>query len=764
MQRRVLTSFQARSIEAIDHDRLKIGPSNVLDLIGHGPDSETFLTCLPGERSTCIVKRVRIPSELRTATVKRLQRLIERGHGCQHPGVVIPHTCRELPADASRSESRRTGLNAQMGTQTRLAIVSRPAEGLTLGQMLLRRGRFPERTVLEIARQLLDVVGALHDCRIVHGEIRPGNLLLSAGGQLVLVDSGIRLAICPTFEISAFVEPERNDGIAPELIGTGDQPSVAADLYAIGCVLWQLLAGRPPYPTGDPLAKLAAHQTERIPDVRELAPETPTRLAEAINCLTEPDPARRPAHVREVLAGPATPSTGISRPALGQPGRRARKVLAGFAGQFHHPVARSSAPTQRPRTTSRLALASAAVLLALASLHLFAGRETLPASIDRFGEWFENQYAAIASSSGSVDANAAHRGDDPETGDTPQAATSPIPEPNAEGTIDFPHAGPWDASSIVWSGARLTLRGPPGTPAQIMVRDEPLQLRAIELCLENVEILIHTLRLVPPTSALVEPDPAVICESQTLRVTGCKIHGTRLASNAPIDAVEPLATQEFKHPVGLRWQALDPNDPLAGRISFDDCQLIGTKSSIELSSPAREIGCTNTLKLTGGPLFVIGPDTEPVSRSFQLDRITVRNSRGLISVRLPKGHVAWQSRLTVRCNDCVFSLFRFEPMWASLITFVGEQLPNDWHRYVVIDGRDSVADRTFSRLASLRSRDGQQDELLDDSRLQIRGLISTDITYQGDVSRKLTDSVVATVAANRRSSALPGIVADEQDE
>jgi hypothetical protein len=264
--------------------------------------------------------------------------------------------------------------------------------------------------------------------------------------------------------------------------------------------------------------------------------------------------------------------------------------------------------------------------------------------------------------------------------------------------------------------------------------------------------------------ALVEPDPAVMCESQSLQMTGCMIHGTGLASIAPFHAVVSPVTREFEHPIGLRWRALDVNDPLAGRISFDDCRFIGIKSSIELCSPAREIRCTNTLKLTGGPLFVIGPDTEPVSRSFQFDRITVRNSCGLISVRLPKGRVGWQSRLKVQCNDCVFSLYRFEPMWASLINFVGEQLPNDWHRYVVIDGRNSVADRTFTRLASLTSRDGKQDELLDDSRMQLRGLISTDITFQGDVTLKPTDSVVAAVAANRRSLALPGIVADEQDE
>ena len=769
VQRRVLTSFQARSIEAVDHDRLKIGPSIVLDRIGHGPDSETFLTRLPGERATCVVKRVRIPSELCGPTMKRLQRLIERGRGCQHPGVVIPRACRELPADSVRPDGTRAGRNTRMATQTRLAIVSRPVEGLTLGQMLLRRGRLPERSVVEIARQLLDIVGTLHECKIVHGEIRLGNLLLSAAGQLVLVDSGIRLAICPAFEISAFVEPERNDGIAPELIGTGDPPTAASDLYAIGCVLWQLLAGRPPHPTGDPLAKLAAHQTERIPDVRELAPETPTRLAEAITWLTEPDPANRPAHAREVLAGPGTPRAGISRPALGQPGRRARKVLARFAGQFHHPVARSTAPTQRTRTTSRLAMASAAVLLALASLHLFAGRETVPASIDRFGEWLTSQYAAVTSASADVEGSA--QTDDTAFSGVPDATVpvlQSIPEPTAGGVIEFPDAGPWRASSIVWAGGRLTLKGPPGDPARIIVTGKPWQLRATELHLENVEIIPQSLDgpldfPTAPSDSQPAPAPAMVCQSQSLHMTGC-VTKWAFSVGAPedYDGSEPVSSDVsgISHQAFLRWEALDPSDPLSGDLSFVNCQFSGGISSIELAGPVRQVRCSNTLKLAGGPLFIVGPDAEPVSRTFELERVTVRDSSGLIALRLPEGPAVRQSRITVHSTNCVFSVRGWSSQSGSLITYIGQRLAHDWHRYLTFDGRDSVVAPTTS-LASLQTPDAMQRQVLDDSRIQLHGLISTPITFHGTPSFDPTDSVVASTEANRRSSDPPGISVDD---
>ena len=93
-------------------------------------------------------------------------------------------------------------------------------------------------------------------------------------------------------------------------------------MYALGCVLWQLLAGRPPFPGGDPLVKLRAHQARAIDDVRKWAPDTPAALAEGIAWLTQRDPAQRPAHFGEVLER------------WGPPRRRGRRAVAGFLRRF----------------------------------------------------------------------------------------------------------------------------------------------------------------------------------------------------------------------------------------------------------------------------------------------------------------------------------------------------------------------------------------------------------------------------------------------
>src|SRR5690606_6286963 len=112
---------------------------------------------------------------------------------------------------------------------------------------------------------------------------------------------GVRPAVLPETTIHDPLTLEACDGVAPELIGTGLGASAASEMYALGCLLWQILAGRPPYWMADPLMKLAAHQTQRIPDVRSIAPDTSGPLAEMIEAMTSPDANRRPRGFDDLL-------------------------------------------------------------------------------------------------------------------------------------------------------------------------------------------------------------------------------------------------------------------------------------------------------------------------------------------------------------------------------------------------------------------------------------------------------------------------------
>jgi len=404
----------------------------------------TYLARLPDQQGQCVIKRVVVPSELRKPVNDRLKQLIEKSPRLSQSGIIVPHSVSEVPdvpmpeltsseklkesaaTRASRqtstvSTSKKRGTKAGVGRarhktkspsrertdklNTELAIVSRWVDGLSLSEILLRRGRLPAADVDAIARQLLESLAALHDAGIVHGEILLSNIRLLPSGQAVLVDAGIRPALQPELQISAHVSPEQNDGIAPELIGTGAAATLRSDLYALGFALWQVLAGRPAFPTGDPLAKLAAHQTERLPDIREFAPDTPDNLARTIEWLTEPAPTRRPRNARELLVdgtrhrakssrqNAQRPDNKTSKPnnetqpktssqktlttqtvSIKPAGRSSRRRLARFASGFQQPVRRTSQPSSTRRTATSLACVCAAVLIAVGALLTFDGR------------------------------------------------------------------------------------------------------------------------------------------------------------------------------------------------------------------------------------------------------------------------------------------------------------------------------------------------------------------------------------------------------
>jgi len=442
VQRRVLTSWQAQTIELDQPELLRIGPCVIERHISQSHGSATYLARLPEQQGQCVIKRVVVPTELRKSVTERLQKLVERGQRLQHAGVQVPYSFSEvseaplpeLDSNAKLKESASTRASRQVSTaspvikqgskagvgrarrrtksannsndgqlQMQLAIVSRLVDGLSLSDILLRRGRLPATDVDAIARQLLESLAALHENGVVHGEILLRNIRLTLSGQAVLVDAGVRPALQPEFQISAHVAPEQNDGIAPELIGTAAAATPRSDLYALGFSLWHLLAGRPAFPTGDPLAKLAAHQTERIPDIREFAPDTPVQLARMIEWLTEPMASRRPKSARELLSDggrdrpvsarrghletqngstPTGPTGDISsRQSVTEPtnrrlgirpaGRASRRRLSKFAAGFQQPLRRTAPPSSRRRTVKPLAFATAAIIIAIAALLTF---------------------------------------------------------------------------------------------------------------------------------------------------------------------------------------------------------------------------------------------------------------------------------------------------------------------------------------------------------------------------------------------------------
>ena len=201
----------------------------------------------------------------------------------------------------------------------------------TAAQWMVRHGRFPADIVLEIARAMLAELADMEKLGICHGDISTSSLVLSRAGDVALLMPGLRPILRPEEGYAhADLLPEAYDSLAPERISAGTRPNAASDIYACGCVWWQLLCGRPALAGGSTLAKLRAAQAGEICDVRRHAPDVPAALAGAISACLQHEPHRRPetfAHATAMLGSPTRNGKEALAECLAQSG------AARFAGR-----------------------------------------------------------------------------------------------------------------------------------------------------------------------------------------------------------------------------------------------------------------------------------------------------------------------------------------------------------------------------------------------------------------------------------------------
>jgi streptogramin lyase len=172
-------------------------------------------------------------------------------------------------------------------------------EGTDLRGLLNREGRLKPDNAVTIVRQLAAALDAAHAKGLVHRDIKPGNVLIDErdGGQHVyLTDFGLSKQMDATSGVTAsgaFVGTL--DYVAPEQI-RGDRLDARTDVYALGCVMFELLAGDVPFAgQEEKVAKIYAHLQEQPPELIDAAPEVPAALSEVVWRSMSKDPdARHP--------------------------------------------------------------------------------------------------------------------------------------------------------------------------------------------------------------------------------------------------------------------------------------------------------------------------------------------------------------------------------------------------------------------------------------------------------------------------------------
>jgi eukaryotic-like serine/threonine-protein kinase len=182
-------------------------------------------------------------------------------------------------------------------------IVFEHVEGEDLKQLVGRTGPLPPRRVLDLGIDIARALAFAHAHGVVHRDVKPQNVLVRDAVAKV-TDFGIARADDAALgdeSTAAGTVLGTGDYISPEQAG-GERATERSDVYSLGALLYELLTGCVPYPADSAVAAATRHATDPVPDVLAARPDTPVRLAAAVERAMAKDPADRFASMDAFLA------------------------------------------------------------------------------------------------------------------------------------------------------------------------------------------------------------------------------------------------------------------------------------------------------------------------------------------------------------------------------------------------------------------------------------------------------------------------------
>ncbi|MDX2760413.1 protein kinase domain-containing protein [Streptomyces europaeiscabiei] len=258
------------------------GRYQLVEVLGHGGFGEVWRAEDQKLRRPVALKILRADASGDVAE-KRFRREATITARLQHPGLVVVY---DVGQDLGRT-----------------FIVMELLEGADLAHVLRSAPTgLPIRQVIDVARQALQAIAAVHERTVIHRDLKPANLFLQADGRIKVCDFGIAYSsdstkgLTPDGQVMGTFEY-----LSPEQC-RAEQVDARSDLYSFGCVLYALLTGAPPF-TGFPQVGLLVRHLQEAPrSPRSLRPDIPQELDDLVLGLLVKDPRdRRPASAEAVV-------------------------------------------------------------------------------------------------------------------------------------------------------------------------------------------------------------------------------------------------------------------------------------------------------------------------------------------------------------------------------------------------------------------------------------------------------------------------------
>jgi serine/threonine protein kinase/putative intracellular protease/amidase len=308
--------------ELVDHPRYR-----VIRSIGGGGMGQVFLAEHRIMERPVVLKIVRRELLTDPFAVKRFRIEVKAAAQLGHPNIVHAH-------DADQAGELHF-------------LVMEFVEGTSLSKAVARHGPLPLVNACNYIRQAAQGLAHAHQKGMVHRDIKPQNLMLTPAGQVKILDFGLAqfareaalhdptTASPATAEHSGTIVTEAGtvfgtpDYMAPEQAKSARDVDIRADIYSLGCTLYFLLTGKPPFPAGTSLDKINAHRSRPFPPLTGTRDSIPPELAVILEKMTAKEPLERyatPTEIAQALAplarssksksvGPVAPAASFPTPA-----------------------------------------------------------------------------------------------------------------------------------------------------------------------------------------------------------------------------------------------------------------------------------------------------------------------------------------------------------------------------------------------------------------------------------------------------------------